>query len=101
MDIGLEKLIEMIEQRLGRLAGNVLLGLVVLAVVGVSLHLINEYLVTPIMYGVSAFYAWAASIATHAHRPNLPNLPAQLKFPLKWIVIAIFEIPALLIFVVL
>jgi hypothetical protein len=36
MDIGLEKLIEMIEQRPGKPIANFLLGLITLAVVGVS-----------------------------------------------------------------
>lgn len=91
MDIGLEKLIEMIEQRLGRWAANILLGLIVFAVIGVSLHLIGQYLLAPLWGAGTVIVPWIKATIG----PVNPKLPAVSHFsvPWKWVIISVIEIP--------
>jgi hypothetical protein len=49
MDIGLGKFLEMFEERFGRKATTVLLGIIALGITGGMLNLIYQYLFTPLM----------------------------------------------------
>jgi hypothetical protein len=76
VDVSLEKLIEMIEQRLGPLAANLMLGIIVLAVLGMSLHLINEYLLQPLWHGIALATPWVSGLLHAAPQPSTPDIPA-------------------------
>jgi hypothetical protein len=71
--IGLEKLVEMFEARFGKPAANMLIGLVALAVIGGSVHLIWQHLLLPTFEVTDAIVGWLASkLSFHFHFPALP-----------------------------
>lgn len=103
MDIGLEKLIEMFEQRFGKFAANLLLGVIALAVIGVSFHLIFQYLVLPLADGVTSAFTWAKSALGTTRIPPLPNAPKVPHLDISWrnivrIALLAVDIPLIVIF---
>jgi hypothetical protein len=77
MDIGLEKLIEMIEQRLGKPAANALLGLIVLTVISVCLNLIWKDLLEPSWHALAAVSQWIVAKLSDVPVPKIsPSLAA-------------------------
>lgn len=80
MDLGLDKLIEMIEQRFGKAAATAVLFAITIGALGWGVHSFAENLVLPIVAHGGQFIAWLKSVT--------PKEWLRVVYELAWGVIA-------------